>query len=98
MRIPAGDALPMDPLVLPDAIALIDRHYTALTAYRVNRPNLYAVRHGAHLTVRYVDFVSRRLVLRPHNIGYSVELIEVDPDESPYDLIVGRVSLILNEP
>jgi len=98
VRILAGDALPMDPLVLPDAIALLDRHYTLLTQYRVNRPNLYAVRHGAHLTLRYVDFVSNRLVLRPHNIGYPVELIEVDPDESPYDLIAGRVSLILNEP
>jgi hypothetical protein len=55
------------------------------------------VRHGAHLILRYVDFVSNRLVLRPHNIGYPVDLIEVDPDESPTDLIVGRVSLILNE-
>jgi hypothetical protein len=98
VRVPAADALPMDPLVLPEAIALLDRHYTSLTTYRVNRPNLYAVRHGAHLTLRYVDFVSNRLVLRPHNIGYPVDLIEVDPDESPSDLIVGRVSLILNEP
>ena len=98
VRIPAADALPMDPLVLPEAITLLDRHYTSLTPYRVNRPNLYAVRHGAHLTLRYLDFVSNRLVLRPHNIGYPVDLIEVDPDESPYDLIVGRVSLILNEP
>ncbi len=31
-------------------------------------------------------------------MGYPVELIEVDPDESPYELIVGRVSLILNDP
>jgi hypothetical protein len=98
VRIPADDAPPMDPLVLPEAITLLDRHYTSLTPYRVNRPNLYAVRHGAHLTLRYVDFVSNRLVLRPHNIGYPVDLIEVDPDESPTDLIVGRVSLILNEP
>jgi hypothetical protein len=98
VRIPAGDALPMDPLVLPDAIAVLDRHYTFLAPYRVNRANLYAIRHGAHLTVRYAEFVSRHLVLRPHNLGYAVELIEVDPDESPYDLISGRVSLILNEP
>jgi hypothetical protein len=98
VRIPADDAPPMDPLVLPEAITLLDRHYTSLTPYRVNRPNLYAVRHGAHLTLRYVDFVSNRLVLRPHNIGYPVELIEVDPDASPSDLIVGRASLILNEP
>ena len=98
VRIPAADALPMEPLLLPNAIALIDRHYNSLMPYRTDRPNLYAVRHGAHLILRYVDLVSNRLVLRPHNIGFPVDLIEVDPDESPYDLIVGRVSLILNEP
>jgi hypothetical protein len=98
VRVPAADALPMEPLVLPDATALLDRHYTSLMQYRPNRSNLYAVRHGSHLTLRYVDFVSNRLVLRPHNIGFPVDLIEVDPDESPGDLIAGRVALILNEP
>ena len=98
VRVPAGDALPMEPLVLPDAIALLDRHYTSLLPYRPNRPNLYAVRHGSHLTLRYVEFAARRLVLRPHNIAFPVELIEVDPDESSSDLIAGRVALILNEP
>jgi hypothetical protein len=88
----------MEPLLLPDAIALLDRHYNSLMPYRPNRPNLYAVRHGAHLTLRYVDFVSNRLVLRPHNIAFPVELIELDPDESPSDLLAGRVALILNEP
>jgi hypothetical protein len=98
VRVPAADALPMEPLVLPDATALLDRHYTSLMQYRPNRSNLYAVCHGSHLTLRYVDFVSNRLVLRPHNIGFPVDLIEVDPDESPGDLIAGRVALILNEP
>jgi len=98
VRVSAADALPMDPLVLPEATALLDRHYTSLTPYRPNRPNLYAVRHGAHLTLRYVDFVANRLVLRPHNIAFAVDLIEVDPDESPGDLLAGRVALIINEP
>ncbi len=98
VRIPAADAAPMDPLVLPEAITLLDRHYTSLTPFRANRPNLYAVRHGAHLTLRYVDFVANRLVLRPHSLGYPVDLIEVGSDESATDLIAGRVSLILNEP
>jgi hypothetical protein len=98
VRVPAADALPMDPLVLPEAIALLDRHYTSLAPYRINRPNLYAVRHLAHLTLRYVEFISNRLVLRPHNLAFPVDLIEVDPDESHTDLIAGRVSLILNEP
>ena len=98
VRIPAADALPMEPLVLPDAIALIDRHYNSLMPYRPDRPNLYAIRHGSHLTLRYVDFLSNRLVLRPHNIAFPVDLIEVDPGKSPGDLIAGRIALILNEP
>jgi hypothetical protein len=45
-----------------------------------------------------VNFLSSRLILRPHNIVFPVELIEVDPEESPGDLLAGRVALILNEP
>jgi hypothetical protein len=96
VRILPADALSMEPLVMPDAIALLDRHYTSLVPYRPSHANLYAVRHGAHLTLRYVDFQSNRLVLRPHNINFPVDLLELDPDQSPSDLIAGRVALILN--
>jgi hypothetical protein len=98
VRIPAADALPMEPLVLPEAFTLIDRHYNSLTPYRPNRPNLYAVRNGSHLMLRYVDYVANRLVLRPRNIAFPVDLLEVDSGESPSELIVGRIALILNEP
>jgi transcriptional regulator with XRE-family HTH domain len=98
VRTSSADAMAMDPLVLPDAIVLIDRHYNSLVPYRPNRPNVYAVRHGAHLALRYVDFLMNRLVLRPHNMVYPVDLIEMDPGDSPGDLIAGRVALILNEP
>jgi transcriptional regulator with XRE-family HTH domain len=97
VRISAADAPPMEPLLLPEAITLIDRHYNSLMPYRPSRPNLYAVRHGAHLRLRYVDFAANRLVLRPHNIAFPVELIEVDSGELPSDLIAGRIALILNE-
>ena len=98
VRIPAADALPMEPLILPEALTLIDRHYNSLIPYRPNRPNLYAVRHGSRLWLRYVDFVANRLVLRPHNIAYPVDLLEVEHGEPPSELIVGRIALILNEP
>jgi hypothetical protein len=97
VRVTPTDALPMDPLVLPEAIALIDRHYNSLLPYRPDRQNLYAVRHLSRLTLRYVDFLSSRLVLRPHNLSFPVELIEVDPGESPNDLLAGRIALLLNE-
>lgn len=97
VRVPAADALAMDPLVMPEAIALIDRHYISLIPNRPNRPNVYAVRYGAHLRLRYVDFLQNRLVLRPFNITFPVDLMEVPPGESPGDLLAGRVALILND-
>jgi hypothetical protein len=66
--------------------------------YRPNRPNLYAVRYGSRLLLRYVDFVANRLVLRPYNLAHPVDLIEVEPGEPPSELLAGRVALILNEP
>jgi hypothetical protein len=97
VRIPAADALAMDPLVQPEAIVLIDRHYNSFAPYRPNRPNVYAVRHGSHLTVRYADFLANRLILRPHNNVFPVDLIEMGPDEAPGDLLAGRIALIVNE-
>jgi hypothetical protein len=97
IRIPPADALPMDPLVLPEALVVIDRHYNSLVPYRSRRLTLYAVRDRGHLMLRYVDFLAGRLVLRPHNIAFPVELIEPGPDETPNDLIAGRVALILNQ-
>ena len=98
VRISSGDAEAMHPLVLPDALAVIDRHYNSLLRHHPDRPNLYAVRDEAHLTLRYCDFHSSRLVLRPLNNAHAVELIEIGPESSPSELIAGRVALIINEP
>ncbi|MFP5206904.1 MAG: hypothetical protein ACLGP3_00760 [Acidobacteriota bacterium] len=97
VRIPSADALAMDPLVLPDSVVLLDRHYNSLMPYRPAHPNVYAVRHGAHLRLRYVDFLQNRLVLRPYNIAFPVDLVEIAPGEAPNDLLAGRAVLILNE-
>jgi hypothetical protein len=97
VRIASTDAVAMEPLVMPEAIVLIDRHYNSLVPYRPNKANVYAVRHGSHLRLRYAEFLLNRLVLRPHNIACPVELIELDPGQLPGDLIAGRVALIVNE-
>ena len=97
VRVPSAESLPMDPLLMSDSIVLIDRHYISLQPNRSNRPNVYAVRHGAHLTFRYIDQQLNRLVLRPHNLAFPIELIAIAPGESLGDLLVGRVALILNE-
>jgi hypothetical protein len=97
VRIPQAVARPMEPLLLPDSLAVIDRHYNSLIPYRANRPNLYAVRDGAHLAMRYVDSSATRLVLRPLSIAFPVGLIEIEPQASPGEYIAGRVVLTLNE-
>jgi hypothetical protein len=97
ISISALDALPMDPVVMPDALVIVDRHWNSLVQYRPTRPNLFAVRQGSSLALRYVDFVLNRLVLRPHNIAFPVDLVDIAPGESPADWIAGRVALILNE-
>ena len=97
VRVPADDAIPMDPLLFPDALAVIDRHYTSFAPYRPDRATLYAVRNKGQLKVRYAEFISNRLVLRPHNIEFPVELIDIEPGQSPSDHITGRVAMVLNE-
>ena len=97
VRVPASDAIPMDPLVLPEALAVIDRHYTSFAPYRPDRATLYAMRSGSRLSIRYVEFLTHRLILRPYNIDFPVDLIEVEPGASANDLVVGRVAMILNE-
>lgn len=97
ISISAEDAPAMDPLVQPEAIVIVDRHYISLAGYRPGRSNIYAVRNGSRLALRYADFLANRLVLRPHNLAFPVDLLEIAPGENPGDLIAGRVVLILNE-
>jgi hypothetical protein len=97
IRIDRADVLAMDPLLHPNSIAVIDRHYNSMVAYRPTKPNLYAVRDGAHLTLRYADYVLERLVLRPLNIAFPLEAIEIRPEQSPGEYIAGRVAILLSE-
>lgn len=97
IRIAHSDALPMDPVLLPEALAVIDRHYNSLIPYRGARPNLYAVRNGARLSLRYADYVATSLVLRPLSMAFPVDLIEIGPETSLGEFIAGRVVLTINE-
>lgn len=97
IRADAQQAAAMQPLVVPGAIAVLDRHYNSLAPYRAQQPTLYAVRCGAALLLRYVDFDEGHLVLRPYSREFSVQLIRLASHESPADYIVGRVCLVFSE-
>jgi len=87
----------MDPLISPGAIAVLDRHYNSLSPYRAHQPTLYAVRCGAALLLRFVDFDEGRLILRPYSRAFPVQLLPLATHETPADYIVGRVCLVFSE-
>ena len=99
VRIGEEEARAMEPRVSADALVLLDRHYNSFKAYREagSGVNLYGVRVGARLLVRYADFQASRLVLWPQRIGFPVEVVELGGGETANDLLVGRVALILNQ-
>ena len=101
VRISAADAAPMEPVVTAEALVLLDRHYNSFTPYRSNGVgglNLYAVRNGNRLVMRFADFQAGRVVLQPHNPRFPAEVIEAGADETVNDLLVGRVALVVNQP
>jgi transcriptional regulator with XRE-family HTH domain len=90
-----AQAQPMEPVLAPNNILVLDRHYTAVAEFSPLQPNIYAVRQGNALLFRYVTFDANRLILRPHGLNFPIQLIEVEPLLSPSDLIVGRVCFVI---
>ncbi len=97
IRADTQQAAAMEPLVSPGAIAVLDRHYNSLAPYRAHQPTLYAVRCGAALLLRFVDFDEGRLILRPYSRDFPVQLLPLATHETPADYIVGRVCLVFSE-
>ncbi|MFZ0271774.1 MAG: hypothetical protein WB524_03575 [Acidobacteriaceae bacterium] len=97
VRITLAQALPMDPVLRIGSIVVLDRHYNSLATLRPPVPNLYGVRVGTQMLFRHVAFESSRLVLRPRALEFPIEVVELAPEESPSDLLVGRVCLSISE-
>ncbi|HEX4037900.1 MAG TPA: helix-turn-helix domain-containing protein [Acidobacteriaceae bacterium] len=96
VRVSHAQAAAMDPVLHADSVVVLDRHYNSLAALRPPRPNLYGVRLGTQLLFRHVVFESSRLILRPRALEAPLDVIELGPQESPSDLLVGRVCLCVS--
>jgi hypothetical protein len=95
VRVTRQQSAGMQPVLPPDTLAVIDRHYNSPVAYQPPRPSVFAVRVGNALQIRLAEFEHNRLVLRPIELNHPVQLLALGPHEMPSDLIVGRVCLIL---
>lgn len=97
VKVGSHDAHAMDPVLLPQSTVLLDRHYNTLTPYAPDRLTIFGVRNRKRFTLRYAESQLGRVSLRPHNLACPLDFLDPEPGESPRDLIVGRVALILNE-
>lgn len=97
VRLTSSQARPMEPLLIPGAIAVLDRHYNSLAPNHPSRPNIYAVNIANTLAFRYVTYEANRLILRPHALLAPVELLKISAEESPSGAIVGRVCIVITE-
>ena len=55
----------MQPLLPPETIAIIDRHYNSPVDYQPPHPSIFAMRVGNALQFRLTEFKNNRLILRP---------------------------------
>jgi transcriptional regulator with XRE-family HTH domain len=89
--------LAMRPRLSQGAVLLVDRHYNSLRSYRRNEPNLYVVKSGTEIQVRYAELQGNQLTLRPENQESALGCIRLGKGESYGDYIVGRVAHISME-
>jgi plasmid maintenance system antidote protein VapI len=97
VRADAQQAAAMEPMLSADTIAVLDRHYNSLSAYRSHEPTIFAVRYGGALVLRFVDFDEGRMILRPYSRKFPVQVLAIGADEAPGDYVVGRVCVLLSE-
>lgn len=99
LRVDAPQAAAMKPLLARGSLVVLDRHYTSLAPYRPSEPNLYAVRSGTALLLRYVDLEDSSLILRPLSLEHPVQLVALTPTSDRHlpEHLIGRVCLQLAE-
>lgn len=97
IRLNSAQASPMEPILPAESIAVIDRHYNSLMRYHPAKPTLYAVQYVNSLLIRYIEFDSNRLILRPHSPAHPVILLELGANEAPSDHVTGRVCFLLTQ-
>lgn len=97
VRLSTAQARPMEPVFSARSVAVLDRHYNSLAPLRPPHPNIYAINVSNSLVFRYVSYEANRIILRPHELRYPVELLRLGADESPSAFIVGRVCAAITE-
>lgn len=96
VTVTAQQAKPMDPVLRPRCIAVLDRH-AALSKVAESSPGpVYAVNVQGELSFGYVGYDRNTLVLRPHLLSFPLQMLPLAPPATAAELITGRVCVVLN--
>ena len=95
LTLDAALAARMHPLLTPNSIVVVDRHYTSLAHYHAPDPTLYAVNYGGLLQFRFVSLEDNHLVLRPLSLSHPIRLLRLPNHAQPSDYLMGRACLLL---
>jgi len=79
----------MEPLILPDALVLLDRHYNFADAVSAGPP-IFTGFAAVPTDDAVCGFCGQPAGAAPYNIAFPVELVELEPSETPSDRIAGR--------
>ena len=91
VRINAAQAQPMEPLLQPNSIVVIDRHSTLPTYKASLTRSIFALLFEGSLQFFYLSLEADFLILRPHSSLYQARLLAVPFNVAPSDLVTGRV-------
>ncbi len=97
IRVDTEQAAAMAPLLARGTVVVLDRHYISLAPFRATQPNLFAVRSGNSLLLRFVDLDGANLILRPLSLEHPIQVLPLVAPFSLADFLVGRVCLQLSD-
>ncbi len=97
IRVDTEQAAAMAPLLTRGTLVVLDRHYISLAPFRAAQPNLYAVRSGSTLLLRFVDLDGSNLILRPLSLEHPIQVLPLVAPFSLADFLVGRICLQLSD-
>lgn len=91
LKLEGGEAEAMWPGAGAGATLLVDRHWVSLAPYRAGRRNIFVVKRGSGILVRYAELADESLLLQPRDSAFPAAIVAAP---SLTEVLVGRVAQV----
>lgn len=97
VRASNNDVRAMGRFLKPNAMVLIDRSYVSTKRNRESPPKLFAIWRDGRLSLRYAEEDGGALEVWSDDPRRTPERLTPEPGHEPFEFVVGRVALVINE-